>query len=68
MSDIIEFLHLENQYSRERMAVSLEKVLMLADQPIARFQYIHSMELIHRDIKPDNLLMSGEGNHRARTS
>ncbi|KAF2012102.1 CK1/CK1/CK1-D protein kinase [Aaosphaeria arxii CBS 175.79] len=36
---------------------SLKTVLLLADQLISRFQYIHSKGYIHRDIKPDNLLM-----------
>lgn len=39
---------------------SLKTVLTLADQLIYRFQYIHSKGLIHRDIKPDNILM-GDG-------
>lgn len=36
---------------------SLKTVLLLADQLIPRFQYIHSRKYIHRDVKPDNLLM-----------
>lgn len=36
---------------------SLKTVLLLADQLISRFQYIHSKGYIHRDVKPDNLLM-----------
>jgi serine/threonine protein kinase len=36
---------------------SLKTVLLLADQLISRFQYIHSRGYIHRDVKPDNLLM-----------
>ena len=39
---------------------SLKTVLLLADQLIPRFQYIHSKGYIHRDVKPDNLLM-GDG-------
>ncbi|KAH8701335.1 casein kinase I isoform delta, partial [Phaeosphaeriaceae sp. PMI808] len=36
---------------------SLKTVLLLADQIISRFQYIHSKGYIHRDVKPDNMLM-----------
>lgn len=37
-------------------------VLMLADQMIARIEYVHNKNFIHRDMKPDNFLM-GIGQH-----
>ncbi len=36
---------------------SLKTVLLIADQAIARIEYIHSKGFLHRDIKPDNFLV-----------
>lgn len=41
---------------------TLKTVLLLADQMIARIEFIHKQNYIHRDIKPDNFLM-GLGKH-----
>lgn len=42
---------------------SLKTVLMIADQMIERIQFLHSIGMIHRDIKPDNFMVGMGKNH-----
>lgn len=42
---------------------SLKTVLMMGDQLLTRLEYLHEQGYVHRDLKPDNMLI-GKGHHQ----
>ena len=48
---------LEDLFNFCSRSLRMKTVLMLADQMISRIKYVHTKNLIHRDIKPGNFLM-----------
>ena len=55
---------LEDYFQKMKKSFSIKTTCMLGLQMIDRIEWVHSKNLIHRDIKPDNFVMGrGDKNH-----
>jgi serine/threonine protein kinase len=55
---------LESIFAKTQNPFSMKTVLMIAEQTLTQIQYIHQRGYVHRDVKPDNLLVgSGSKSH-----
>ena len=62
----MEFLgnDLDTLFKTQRHFFTLKTVLMLAEQLFTRVEYLHKMNYIHQDIKPENILV-GSGKSKS---
>ena len=44
-------------FNEKRKRLALEDICLIAKQVIERIQWVHSKNIVHRDIKPDNFLI-----------
>ena len=63
---VMEFLgnDLDTLFKTQRHFFTLKTVLMLAEQLLTRVEYLHKMNYIHQDIKPENILV-GSGKSKS---
>ena len=51
---------LEQKFAQCDRTFSIRTICMIADQMLIRIEHVHSVGLLHRDIKPDNIMVGGD--------
>jgi predicted Ser/Thr protein kinase len=59
--EYIEGVNLRELMTRNGGPLDVTTMIPIAEQSLAALGYLHERNLVHRDISPDNLMLTGEG-------
>ena len=64
--EYIEGVNLREVVARNGGPLDYPMVVEIAEQALSALEYLHSRKFVHRDISPDNLMLTGEGDAEPR--